>query len=389
MIRHASRLHGVALLVALSLFVACAPGAGSPAAPAQRGAAPPQSSASAASGMAPSAGAPLQALIDAARQEGQLALIWGENTAGGTEGARRWAEGFNQLYGLNLDVRFTPGPSMPEVAAKVAQELQAGRTASTDILMGSETHIASLIQGDALHPVDWASWAPNIQDPRLVAPGGAAVAIASRAPGITYHSGKLTGDAVPATLQDVLKPQYKGRVASTPYAANFDRLASPEQWGEPRTVEYVRKLAEQVTVLVRCGEVPRLLTGEFDMLVTDCGGYDAYRLAASGAPVGHVIPADAATLVYWYMGVPRNAAHPAAAKLWINYVMSRHGQDILFDSDYTDHHLVPGSKSASQIEAALARGIRFMQVDVEFVQRNDEKELNRIRNELQRILANK
>jgi ABC-type Fe3+ transport system substrate-binding protein len=387
--QHASRLSTVPLVAVVVLLAACAPGAGSQAAPSQRGAPAAPSAASGPAATGQSGTAPLQALIDAARQEGQLTLIWGENTAGGTEGARRWAEGFNQLYGLNIDVRFTPGPSMPEVAAKVAQELQAGRTASTDILMGSETHIAGLIQGDALHPVDWASWAPNLQDPRLVAPGGVAIAIASRAPGITYHSGKLTGDAVPATLQDVLKPQYKGRVASTPYAANFDRLASPEQWGEPRTVEYVRKLAEQVTVLVRCGEVPRLLTGEFDMLVTDCGGYDAYRLAASGAPVGHVIPADAATLVYWYMGVPRNAAHPAAAKLWINYVMSRHGQDILYESDFTDHHLVPGSKSANKIEAAQAQGIKFMQVDVEFVQRSDEKELNRIRNELQRILANK
>ena len=38
----------------------------------------------------------------------------------------RLAERFNRLYGLNVDVRFTPGPSFPEMAAKVAQEVQAG-----------------------------------------------------------------------------------------------------------------------------------------------------------------------------------------------------------------------------------------------------------------------
>jgi iron(III) transport system substrate-binding protein len=335
------------------------------------------------------ASGPLQALIDGARQEGQLTLIWGENTAGGEVGARKWADGFNKMYGLNVDVRFTPGPSMPEVAAKVAQEGQAGRAASTDILIGSEAHIASMIQVDALLPVDWASWAPNIQDPRLIAPGGVAVQLASRVIGITYNSDRVRGDDVPTSLQDVLKPQYKGRIASTPYAANFDRLASPELWGEQRTVDYVTKLADQTAGLMRCGEVNRILSGEFDMLVTDCGSYDAHRMQAQGAPLGHVIPSDAAEIAYWYLGVPRNAAHPNAAKLWINYVMSREGQDVLYGEDFTDHYLVPGSHTAAEVETQQAKGVKFAQIDVQFVQRNDEKDLSRIRDELQNILQHK
>src|SRR5439155_25489090 len=121
-----------------------------------------------AAAQAPSSG--LQGLVDGARREGQLTLIWGENTAGGNEGVRRWAEGFNKLYGLNVSFLFTPGPAMPEVAARVANEFLASRTASTDILIGSETHIISGMQAGALESVDWQSWSPNIQDPRIVAP---------------------------------------------------------------------------------------------------------------------------------------------------------------------------------------------------------------------------
>jgi iron(III) transport system substrate-binding protein len=194
---------------------------------------------------------------------------------------------------------------------------------------------------------------------------------------------------VPRSLQDVLKPQYKGRIASTPYAANFDRLASPELWGEQRAVEYVTKLSDQVAGLIRCGEVDRLLSGEFDLLVTDCGGYDVRRLQAQGAPLAHVIPTDAAEIAFFYMGVPRNAAHPKAAKLWIDYVLSREGQDVLYDVWFTDHYLVPGSRSASAIEAPQAQGVKFLQVDVEFLQRHDEKDVARIRRELQRILQKK
>ncbi|HZS00908.1 MAG TPA: ABC transporter substrate-binding protein [Chloroflexota bacterium] len=381
------------LIGSLVVLAACGAPASGPAAPARSSAEAPAANTGAAGGAgasaAPTAAGPLQALIDGARQEGQLTLIWGENTAGGEVGARRWAEGFNRAYGLNVDVRFTPGPSMPEVAAKVAQEAAAGRAASTDVLIGSEAHIASMMQTDTLTPVDWASWAPNIQDARLIAPGGVAVQLASRVIGITYNSNRISGSAVPTSLEDVLKPEYKGRIASTPYAANFDRLASPELWGEARTVDYVTKLADQAAGLMRCGEVNRILSGEFDMLVTDCGSYDALKAQAQGAPLGHAIPSDAAEIAYWYLGVPRNAAHPNAAKLWINYVLGREGQDILYELDFTDHHLIPGSKTAPAVEAQQAKGVKFAQIDVQFVQRNDEKELGRIRDQLQSILQKK
>jgi ABC-type Fe3+ transport system substrate-binding protein len=377
------------LMGALVILAACsAPGGGSGAST-PSGASGQRAAAAAPAAPAAAVSPEMQALIDGARREGQLTLIWGENTAGGEAGARRWAEGFNRQYGLNVDVRFTPGPSMPEVAAKVAQENAAGRPASTDVLIGSETHVLMTVQADAVMPVDWASWAPNLQDSRIIAPGGVAVQFASRVIGITYNSDRLRGDAIPTSLQDVLKPQYKDRIASTPYAANFDRLASPEQWGEPRTVEYVTKLSEQTAGLMRCGEVNRILSGEFDMLVTDCGSYDALRYQAQGAPLAHVVPSDSAMLTYWYLSVPKNAPHPNAAKLWINYVMGREGQDILHDLDFADHHLLPGSKSAAQVQTQEAKGVKFAEINVQFVQRNDEKELTRIRDQLQGILQRK
>src|SRR5207237_451966 len=82
--------------------------------------------------------------------------------------------------------------------------------------------------------------------------------------------------------------------------------------------------------------------------------YDALRLKALGAPAGHVVPSDAALIPYWYLAVPKNAAHPNAAKLFINYALSREAQDVLYDLDYTDHHLVPGSRSAAAIRQAEA-----------------------------------
>ncbi len=329
----------------------------------------------------------LRALIEAARQEGELILVWGENTAGGKEAVERWNQGFNRAYGLNITFKFTPGPSMPDVAARIAQEYQAGRPAVSDVYIGSEAHIAALIQANVLEPVDWLSWAPNIQNPELLAtPDGVAVEIASRTPGISYHTRKFTGELVPRSLQDLLRPAYKGRIASTPYAAFFDRLASPELWGEQRTVEYVTKLADQIAGLMRCGEFERIASGEFDAMAIDCGAQDALKMQERGVPIAQVIPSDAAAIVYWYMAVPKNALHPNAAKLFINYILSREAQDILYDADRSDHYLLDGSRTRGPIQQLQAAGVRFVEVDVAFVQRNDEKELSRVREQLQRIL---
>ena len=84
----------------------------------------------------------------------------------------------HRAYGLNLDVRFTPGPSMPSMAARTAQEFQAGRTASTDLLAGYANHIRAVTQVGGIEAVDWRAWAPNLQDPRLISANGMAVATA-------------------------------------------------------------------------------------------------------------------------------------------------------------------------------------------------------------------
>ncbi len=368
----------------LVALMACAPAA-APAQPARAGAE--QRAASSPATPPGNADPGLQAVVDAARQEGQLTLAW--DSIDDSDVRQRLAAGFNKAYGLNVNVQWSAGLSMPQMASRIAQEYQAGRPAASDVLLGSETHVIGMLRADALMPVDWASWAPHVRDPRLVAPDGVAVELATRTPGITYNTARLSGAAVPTSLQDLLKPQYKGRLASTVYAANFDRLASPELWGPQRTLDYVAKLADQAAGLIRCGEPERVANGEFDLLAMDCGAEDAHSLQIKGAPLGHVIASDAALLSYWYLGVPKNAAHPNAAKLWVDYMLSREGQDLMYESDFLDHHLVPGSKVAPDVERLQASGIKFTEINVEFVQRGDSQAAESVRAELQNLLQKK
>jgi iron(III) transport system substrate-binding protein len=381
------RLRAAHLLL-LATLAACAPAASTPRAPSgsASGAAPAAGSAPAAAPAAAQFSPALQAIVDGARQEGQLTLIWGEGTMGGSEGARRIAEGLNRTYGLNLNVQFTPGPSMANMMTKLTEETQAGRRASTDVMVGYGVHMAALTQAQGLLSGDWQSWAPNIRNPELVGANGAAVTFQTSYSGITYNTQRLTGDNIPRSLQDLLKPQYRGRLASTPYGATFDYLATDEVWGEQRTTDFLTRFSEQLAGLIRCNETARIASGEFDVLALDCSQSNALEAKAKGMPVDIVIPSDAAFLMPLYMAVPQTAAHPNAAKLWINYVLSREVQDMLAESDSADSHLLEGSKTATQLEQLRAQGVRFTVADVDFVLRQDEAEYNRRRTKVQQIL---
>jgi ABC-type Fe3+ transport system substrate-binding protein len=84
--------------------------------------------------------------------------------------------------------------------------------------------------------------------------------------------------------------------------------------------------------------------------------------------------------------VPRNARHPSAAKLWVDYLLSREAQDFLYEENASDSHLVAGSRSAERVEALQRAGVRFTVADLDFVQRQDESEFNRRRARAQEIL---
>jgi len=203
---------------------------------------------------------------------------------------------------------------------------------------------------------------------------------------IAYNSNKLKGAAIPTSMQDLLKPQYKGRIAATPYLAGFDVLATPEFWGLQRTLDFTKAFAGQVGGLVRCGETNRLVDGEFDVLALECNQRGELKGKAQGQPIDFVIPSDAAMNYYLNMAIPKNAPHPNAAKLFANYMLTRQGQDIAYKLGYLDLNLLPGSHSEQDIKKLEDRGVKFHALDLAFLMKQNAVEDARIRKQLQGII---
>lgn len=293
-------------------------------------------------------------LIADAQKEGKLDLSW-SGAGFGNNGADlpKWFAAFNKFYGLNITYSWAPAPSMPQQAANIVQQSQANTPSSTDAtILGADSLLPDL-QADATRPYNWATLTKEIGvdlPPEAIAPKNAAMAIATAVLGIEYNKEAVPADKVPHKIVDVLKPEWKGRIASTPYAAGMNFLSAFDpNWGEPKTEDFVTKLAAQVGGLIRCGDPTPLLNGQFDMLVLECDIAESAMSARRGVPIGFVVPTDAPIINHWYMAVPKTARHPASAALLALFMVTPEGQQIQYESDGNDLALFPNSKTAATL----------------------------------------
>lgn len=321
----------------------------------------------------------LAQLIEGAKKEGQLILSWGTGTMGGIEGAAALEKAFNKTYGLNLQFKFTPGPAMPQFASRIIQEAKAGQPSSTDLYVGSENHVARM----SLKSVEWPKIFPHITAP-MTDFDNKVLIVTTRTPGFTYNSKMVVGNDIPQRVEDALNPKWKGKIASTPYAASFDRLSMI--WGEEKTTAFLQKFVKQVSGLIRCGEDERIASGEFAMLVFNCDLAAPQEAKEKGGPVDGQVFKDAGILSYWYVTVPANARNPNAAVLLAAFLLNKEGQDILYKTERSSSHLVKGTQMNKFVAEQEKRGVKFVAYSVSEVIKNAE-EHSRIRQKFQKILA--
>ncbi|HEX4195792.1 MAG TPA: extracellular solute-binding protein [Stellaceae bacterium] len=288
--------------------------------------------------------AAVKELAAAADKEGSLSIMWGEGTLGGLEGLQHFQDQINAAYGTHLKFTFTPGPSMPAMGSQIATMKAAGQPSQSDVYIAYVRTMATLVNRHMFLKADWASLGVPAD---AIEEDGTMVKLVSALPGILYNTQKVPYK--PESLVDFLKPEWKGKIASTPYVANFDILASDLGWGPERAIDYANKVSPNLAGLLRCDEPDRLASGEFIAYFITCTGNDADDLIKKGAPLAQVVARDFPVIGYFYLSVPTNAPHPNAAKLFVAHALTQEGQKLVFDDWGSDLDLLPGSRTRERI----------------------------------------
>ena len=298
----------------------------------------------------------LGALAAAAAKEGTLTLGVG-SSFGGLRGAQLAQERIRQLYHVTLDIRYAPVGSGGRFLLQLIQEVRAGQTASSDVMFQTDRSTVA----PYLQPVGWRKYDPALPAGDVLY-DGRSVKVLTALVGFDYNTKLVPQSEVPRSFLDLLEPQWKGKIATSPYQARFmSYLGLPDVFGHNGMVDYVKKFSAQLGGVMNCGDVDRVVSGEFAIFGLDCGDHEVRLRQRKGEPVGSIYPKEGTQRNYTSPGIPLTAAHPNAARLFLTYLLSRQGQRDLWDLVGQDDDLLPGSHMAKIIADLRRQGVNIVE----------------------------
>lgn len=262
-------------------------------------------------------GADLGALYEAAKKEGAITFYCSVNPVL----TQRVVQAFNARYpGIRVDViRLATGP----LAKRYASEAEAGNVLADLLQLGDPFLMQEAFE---------KKWLASIEDlPAHAAfpaafkgPGYAIVAINTHT--ISFNTTLVKPSEV-AKWTDVLNPKWKGQIMS----ADFRNSPPLIDWAylmmSTFGKEFLVDLAKQDIRWVS-STVPgtqQLAAGESAILMPNMRSV-TFSVIDKGGPVDETTPLPS-TGFEFQLGVSTKAAHPNAARLLANFIMSREGAE--------------------------------------------------------------
>jgi iron(III) transport system substrate-binding protein len=256
-------------------------------------------------------------LVARAKQEGSVVLY---TSLAPTE-SKPLAEAFEKKYGVKVELWRALSD---QVVRRALTEAQARRYA-VDVVETNGPEMEMLAREKLL---------AEVQSPYLTdLPASAIPAHRTWFPDrfnfyvVAYNTAKVQRSEIPKEYAGFADPKWKGRIAVE--ATDAEWMATLIKSGGASTgLEYFRRLAALrpavrrghilLASLVAAGEVPVGLTAYHSNVVP---------LARKGAPIDFV-PVQPVVARPQGIGVARNAPHPHAALLFVDYVLSPEGQKL-------------------------------------------------------------
>ena len=181
-----------------------------------------------------------------------------------------------------------------------------------------------------------------------------------------YNTRLVTARALPKSYDDLLDPKWKGALMME--GTKADWFAGMLQiLGQERGLKYMRALAKQqpspreghelLAQLIVAGE------GLFDINIPAAS---VERMKERGAPIEWTALGEVPAIMVG-IGLSAQAPHPNAAKVFLDFVLSREGQKLM----QTPGRLIARGDLANE-QAAMLKGLKIVPVDPALAEKLDE-----------------
>ena len=271
-------------------------------------------------------------LITAAKREGRLTFYSPLIT---DQIVRPLIAAFRAKYGIPVDALRMDSN---QVVLKVLNEHRARRMVA-DVVTTS-LGIQGLITAKALRPFQSASAAELPE--QYKDPNGYWASLRLHVFGPAVNTNLVKPEDRPKTFDDLLDPKWAGKMVwrrnnmtgSTGFIANM--LATR---GEQAGMEYLRKLARQRIITVSISDralLDQVIAGEYAMAIA-MTNHNIEISRKDGAPVVW-IPLEPALMTSEQIGLTTLSPHPNAGLLFVEFALSREGQNVFRQSGYIPSH---------------------------------------------------
>jgi ABC-type Fe3+ transport system substrate-binding protein len=268
-------------------------------------------------------------LIEAAKKEGKV--VW-YTTLIVNQAIRPLKEAFEKAY-PGIELQYTRADESP-TAAKILAEAQAGRV-QADMFDGISNMVplkrAGLV---AQHVPPSAGKIPaNLKDKDGY---WISILIYVFSPGI--NTTLVSKEQAPKTYRDLLDPRWRGKIAWNPSsiagAIGFVG-ATLMSMGEPRGMDFLKALSAQRIVNIEASSraiLDQVIAGEYPMGLMMFNHHTVIS-AQKGAPTDW-IKMEPMPVALDAVGILKDAPHPNAARLLVDFLTSEDGQRVLQKADY-------------------------------------------------------
>ncbi len=304
----------IALLLALTMVFALAACGGSPA--------PAATQAPAAEAPAPEAEelSAMDQLIADAQAEGTL-VVYGSCEE---EYLAAACENFEKLYGIKVEYqRLSTG----EVQAKIEEE---NGNPSADVWFGGTTDPYNVCASEGLLEAYDAMNASHITKDAYKNADNLWFGIYTGILGFMVNTDELSrmGLEAPKDWADLLKPEYEGLIWLSNYqTAGTAKLVINtmiQKYGHDEGIQYLVDLDKNIEVYTKSGSGPSKNVGTGECVIGIGFLHDGItQILDNGyGNIELIIPSTGTTCEIGATAIFKGAAHPAAAKLWIEYALS-------------------------------------------------------------------
>jgi iron(III) transport system substrate-binding protein len=239
----------------------------------------------------------------------------------------KFAEPFKRRYPfVKVQYSRTTGEAL---TSKILREVSARQLSADVILINNYTHRIFMKKNiiTSYTPPGAGNFPPGFIDKQGYWIGFYLVPYA-----ITYNSKLVPKGGAPTSFEDLLQPKWKGRI-SLEREEYLVTQAHMQYLGRQKAIDYFKKLAQQDLVLINghSNQAMLLTAGEFPIMVySDIARTE--ELKRKGGPIEWV-KAEPYITVLVSAAITREAKHPAAARLFINYLASDDGQRQILSMD--------------------------------------------------------